>query len=165
MYGSGQGEEILKSQYVQTIFLLVSARVSIAQEATFFFSKIVQKHFCNTVFFNFQPTCTCVTGTRADRCKKLYFFHINCYYHVHCKGPKCCRHWLEDLKGWKWIKIQIQKFFFLVLCKICLQKKLQTKIISVKKMSSNYKGENLKIDSRLFGQIQVQEIISARTFM
>ena len=66
-------------------------------------------------------------------------------------------------------------FFFLVLCKICLQKKLQTKIISVKKMSSNYKGENLKndsrlcenlkIDSRLFGQIQVQEIISARTFM
>ena len=131
----------------------------------FFFSKIVQKHFCNTVFFNFQPTCTCVTGTRADRCKKLYFFHINCYYHVHCKGPKCCRHWLEDLKGWKWIKIQIQNFFFLVLCKICLQKKLQTKIISVKKMSSNYKGENLKIDSRLFGQIQAQEIISARTFM
>ena len=58
-----------------------------------------------------------------------------------------------------------KKIFFLVLCKICLQKKLQTKIISVKKMSSNYKGENLKIDSRLFGQIQVQEIISARTFM
>ena len=58
-----------------------------------------------------------------------------------------------------------KSFFFLVLCKICLQKKLQTKIISVKKMSSNYKGENLKIDSRLFGQIQVQEIISARTFM
>ena len=58
-----------------------------------------------------------------------------------------------------------KKIFFLVLCKICLQKKLQTKIISVKKMSSNYKGENLKIDSRLFGQIQAQEIISARTFM
>ena len=96
-----------------------------------FFCKNSAKTFLQHCFFNFQPTCTCVTGRLVlTGAKKLYFFHINCYYHVHCKGPKCCRHWLEDLKGWKWIKIQIK--FFLVLCKICLQKKLQTKIISVK---------------------------------
>ena len=129
----------------------------------------VKKPYLQHFFSISSPHCTTsalVSLALVLTGQKIVFFYINSYYHVHCKGPKCCRHWLEDLKGWKWIKIQIQKKNFLVLlCKISLQKKLQTKIVSVKKMSWNYKGENLKIDSRLFGEIQVQEIILARTFM
>ena len=80
-----------------------------------FFSKIVQKKrqikkICKT--FQFPPAHVSLELVLTGA-KNCIFFHINCYYHVHCKGPKCCRHWLEDLKGWKWIKIQIQKKFFL----------------------------------------------------
>ena len=74
MYGSGQGEEILKSQYVQTIFSLVSARVPIAQEATFFFQKIVKNIFATLFFTISSPPAHVSLALVLTGATKIVFF-------------------------------------------------------------------------------------------